>query len=487
MQFFYDGQIRRYITQVVRLLSNFSYKDGQGGLKQVPVMYGDITRQVAHIIRDNSENKVPSVPRMGVYITGLEMDRTRLSDSSFVSKIHIRERAYDSNNNEYLNTQGKNVTVERLMPTPYTLSVSADIWTSNTEQKLQIMEQILMLFNPSLEIQTTDNYVDWTSLSVVELTNVSFSSRSIPVGIDSEIDVASIGLSMPIYISPPTKVKKLGVITHIITSIFNEQTGNIDLSQTMPELMAYQDDYSNSIKANIRKNADGSIDTSVVERPDADTVIGTTAINYDILVMNSVVSIIDKGSIGSINWSGVLNTLPDRYTAGLSKIYLNRKDIDDQVIGTIAVNETNPTQLLVTWDEDTIPTDTVLTGPITVSGSVDYIIDPSTFNPSNTKISGKRLLLLKDIGSTDNTDGADAWKGSDNSDLIASANDIVEWNNTKWQIVFDASANLDQRDGAFQPTYITNLNTGVQYKWNGTEWLLSFEGEYRKGTWKIES
>ena len=104
MQHFYDGQIRRYITQLIRLLSNFSYKDGDGTLRQVPVMYGNITRQVAHIIRDNSENKLPSVPRMAAYVTNLEMDRTRIADASFVSKIHIRERAYDSNNKEYLNT-----------------------------------------------------------------------------------------------------------------------------------------------------------------------------------------------------------------------------------------------------------------------------------------------------------------------------------------------------------------------------------------------
>ena len=69
MQHFYDGQIRRYITQLIRLLSNFSYKDGDGALRQVPVMYGNITRQVAHIIRDNSENKLPSVPRMAAYVT----------------------------------------------------------------------------------------------------------------------------------------------------------------------------------------------------------------------------------------------------------------------------------------------------------------------------------------------------------------------------------------------------------------------------------
>ena len=62
MQHFYDGQIRRYVTQMVRLMSNFSVKDGSGTLKQVPVMYGDLTRQVASIIRDNSENKIPSAP-----------------------------------------------------------------------------------------------------------------------------------------------------------------------------------------------------------------------------------------------------------------------------------------------------------------------------------------------------------------------------------------------------------------------------------------
>ena len=118
MQHFYDGQIRRYITQMIRLMSNFSYKDGDGKLTQVPVMYGDITRQVGHILRDNSENKIPSAPRIGVYITGLELDRDRLADASFVGKVHLRERDYDETNNEYLNTQGKNVTVERLMPTP---------------------------------------------------------------------------------------------------------------------------------------------------------------------------------------------------------------------------------------------------------------------------------------------------------------------------------------------------------------------------------
>ena len=164
------------------------------------------------------------------------------------------------------------------------------------------------MFNPSLEIQTTDNYVDWTSLSVVELTNISFAANTIPTGTETEIDVASMTFQMPIYISPPTKVKKLGVITHIITSIFNERTGNIDLSQTMPELMAYQDDYEKSIKADIRASADGSIDSSVATRKDTSSVQGTTGTQFDVYVLNSVVQIIDKGVIGGIVWDCLLYT-----------------------------------------------------------------------------------------------------------------------------------------------------------------------------------
>jgi len=54
MQHFYDGQIRRYITQIVRLMSGFTYKTNDGTISSIPVMYGDITRQVANIIRENS-------------------------------------------------------------------------------------------------------------------------------------------------------------------------------------------------------------------------------------------------------------------------------------------------------------------------------------------------------------------------------------------------------------------------------------------------
>lgn len=486
MQHFYDGQIRRYITQMIRMLSNFSYKDGDGKLIKVPVMYGDITRQVGHILRDNSENKIPSAPRIGVYVSGLELDRGRTADPTFVSKVHIRERTYDDANKEYLNTQGKNYTVERLMPTPYTLTVNADIWSTNTDQKLQIMEQILMLFNPSLELQTTDNYIDWSSLTTVELSSVNFSSRAIPIGTESDIDVAQLGFTTPIFISPPAKVKKLGVITSVVMSIWDETTGNVDLQSTFPELTAYQDDEDNAPKR--------SADTKSTVRVQKSTTSIMTYKDYDLSVLNNIAQIISKGVTGAKRWEDIFEAMPGSYQAGITQIQLQRELLVGETVssgsvnGTVTINPLDETQLTINWDEDTFPTNTTLPTPSGRGnpGSVDFIIDPGKFNPATAKTAGLRLLLLGAINTSSSVgaagyDGPDAWKNADNTDFVAGENDIVEWDGTKWHVVFDASANTKPAT----ITYVTNLNTGVQYKWNGTEWLLSFEGEYRKGTWRI--
>lgn len=540
MQHFYDKQIRRYITQVIRLLSEFGYKDGKDNLVKIPVMYGDLTRQVGSIIRDNSENKIPSAPRMAVYITGLAMDTNRLADSSYINKLNIRERAYDNNGDEYLKAEGKNYTVERIMPTPYTLTVSVDVWTTNTDQKLQLLEQILMLFNPSLEIQSTDNYIDWTSLSVINMTDINFSSRSIPTGTETEIDIATLTLEMPIYISPPAKVKKLGVITNIITAMFADDGLEINIDDTA---------YAQSLvkEAHIVDETTTNKLTGKREALTSETTLITTSHNnYDLLFMNNVARLIGKNAVvGSETWTGYLNSLPFEFESGITELRLQRSN-GFEIIGTVAINTTDETELMVNIDADTLPDDTYIEGRT----SIDYIIDPAKKNPTDFGLStNPRVLLLGNIGhvqrgrfttttkiltydtkhlfydvtglkvfvngtevsasamdgdssvsSTDtyiikfngmldigdvveyelylDVDGPDAWKNADGTDFSASANDIVEWDGNKWVRVFDAST-------ASSDTYTTNLNTGIQYKWTGTEWIMSYEGEYPDGTWRI--
>ncbi len=232
-QFFYDQQIRRFLLQFIRAFSNFQVeygkdRDGLTTLQTVPVKYGDATRMVSGIIRENSENKIIPTPMISCYITGLEYNPERRQDPTFVEKKHIRMRKFDANTNSYTTQQGNAFTIERMMPVPYTLQMSVDIWTSNTNQKLQLLEQLLVLFNPALEIQSTDNYLDWTSLSYIELAGTQFSSRSIPQGVDEQIDIATLQFTVPIFLSAPAKVKKLGVINKIVASIYDDNGGIAD-------------------------------------------------------------------------------------------------------------------------------------------------------------------------------------------------------------------------------------------------------------------
>jgi hypothetical protein len=405
MDFFYDGQIRRYVTQFMRVFIGFKYQAGDGDQRLVPVMYGDLTRQVASIIKDNSENKMPTVPRISCYITGLELDTSRLADSTFVSKVNIRERTYEdvAGQRVYGTEQGAGYTVERLMPTPFKLKVKADVWTSNTDQKLQLLEQILILFNPSLEVQTTDNYVDWTSLSVIYLTSTNFSSRSIPQGTDTDIDIASLEFEMPIYISPPTKVKKLGVVRAVINNMFTNTGDAVNINN-----LIYNDgDIVNTVEYKrygiVMLKADNDMPG-----------------DYNISIVDVGQAVLDAGldlppeKIGKkLDWQLVLDQYGG-YKEGVSRITFKQPN-GSEMFGTITINPADPTLLLVSMFMDTVPGNTLIaTGRYpdntvytsvrsSSKGTIDAIINPYNFNPLTTYGTkanypvGLRYLMLDDL------------------------------------------------------------------------------------------
>jgi hypothetical protein len=613
MDYFYDGQIRRYVTQFMRVFIGFKYQAGDGEERLVPVMYGDLSRQVASIIKENSENKMPTVPRIACYITGLELDTSRLADNTFVSKMQIRERTYENVGGErvYGTSQGAGYTVERLMPTPFKLKVKADIWTSNTDQKLQLLEQMLVLFNPSLEVQTTDNYIDWTSLSVIYLSSTNFSSRTIPQGVDSDIDIASLEFEMPIYISPPTKVKKLGVVRAVINNMFTNTGDAVNIN-------------------NLIYNDGDLVDTVEYKRYGIVMLKADNGIagDYNISIVDVGQAVIDAGldlppeKIGKkLDWNLVLDQYGG-YLAGVSRITFKQPN-GSSIVGTIAVNPIDPTLLVASLDSDSIPSNSEIASIYRAAdnlGTIDAIINPYNFNPLTTYgtranfPNGLRYLMLDNLntflapkqasittniidtgidfyriarpnqrekasasnlpvsyrnifetrvyvngvsvafsevedggefqtfnsqsyrtasgkykirlnefppledengdpsvvkyiierytypdwqttidddpeteivetivdlpGRPERSSGPPAWKNSDGSDAYITANSIIEWQNNQWVRVFDPDEDASN-------TYITNLRTGIQYKWDGVQWLKSFEGEYLPGSWRL--
>jgi hypothetical protein len=446
----------------MNVMSNFAYKDAKGQLVQVPVRYGDMTRQVAQILKKNSENTIPSAPFIACYIKDLQFDRPRLQDPTFVSKIHIREREWDENGREYLNTQGSNYTVERIMPSPWLITFSADIWTTNTDMKLQIWEQLSVLFNPSFEIQTTDNYVDWTSLTVLDLANQTWSSRTIPQGVSEDIDILTMTFTSPIWITPPAKVKKLGIITKIISNIYAVGSGTI-----------------NSVY-----DKEGAAEIFGEISPDASITV--TAGNYDLLVLNNKAHLIksngqedvDVTNPGNIvSWHKLLDLYPGKFRAGLSQLRFTQPD-DTEVVAYISMDPTDESCMITSIDTDTIPSNTILSG----RGSVDAIINPENFNP-RTIATGTRYLILEDINvssqfGAEGYDGPDAWKNSNGTDFQAHANDIIEWNGSTWSIIFNSTVQSEV-------IYITNAYTGTQYKWDQGAWSKTYEGVYDARLWRL--
>ncbi len=463
MDYFYDAQLKRYLTQFIRVMSNFSYKNAKGQLTRVPAIYGDMNRQVAQILKKNSENVIPTAPFIACYIKDIQFEISRLQDPTFISKVNIREREYNADTGQYLYTQGSNYTIERIMPSPFVVSFTADIWATNTDQKMQLWEQIVVLFNPSLEIQTTDNYVDWTSLSVLTMDTMTWSSRSIPQGMDQDIDVCTLNFKSPIWITPPAKVKKLGIITKIISDVYALSNGEISADYSNPDAVAI---------------FGGNSDARIVVTPG----------NYDLLVLDNVATIIksqadlqgDNETIptNTTSWRQILDMYPGKFRAGLSQLRLQKAD-GNEIVAYISLDPTDETKMSLNFDADTIPTNTI----IGIRGSIDAIINPETYNPPNDIISGTRFLILENLNintsfNDPGYDGPDAWKNLDGTDFQAYANDIIEWDGSKWNIIFDAAETETV-------TYITNSYTGIQYKWENQQWSKSFEGIYDKALWRL--
>ena len=182
----------------------------------------------------------------------------------------------------------------------------------------------------------------------------------------------------------------------------------------------------------------------------------------------------------TINWYSILDLYPGKYRSGLSQLAFTKPD-GTEVVGYITLNQNDDTQMLINIDPDTLLNTEIPDLTDTYSrGTVNAIIDPTTFNPGNNISDDTRYLILEDIGDVRTPDGQGpaAWRNSDNTDFHAKANDIIQWDGERWNVIFESAVRPDI-------VYITNTYTGIQYKWDGEMWSKSYEGEYDAGSWRL--
>ena len=450
--YFYDRQTRRYIQQFIRLFSGFSVQMGVSDdsklpiFQQVPVRYGDMNRMAAHITRENSENIANTVPFISCYVTSLDMMPERRVDQQHVEKVQVYEKKFDDATGTYTNDLGNRYTIERYMPVPYKLVMNCDIWTSNTDQKLQLFEQIAVLFNPTLNIRTSDNAFDWSALAYVEMTNSIWSSRSVGSTIDDIVDVMTLTFEMPILINPPAKVKQQKIIHTLLNELYNFEQNTGDL-----EAFESEEPFNNS-----------TLQYTVVTYEDKQLRFED---NKAYLLSNSG-NTVDTETGQILDWANELRPF-GVLREGISQIRLRKSsnpgDNDNDIIGRLSFNPNNPNSLLVDIDTDTLPTVTL--------NSINGALNPQQNYPGDGSVPvasiGHRYLLTESLPLSNN------WNG-----LSANINDIVEFNGINWVVSFNSL-------GTSASEYVYNIASDDQLEWNGTEWFNSYEGVYKAGYWRI--
>jgi len=358
--------------------------------------------------------------------------------------VSVNERKFDDGTQSYTNEPGNKYSVKRLMPVPYLLNMQVDVWTSNTDQKLQLLEQILVLFNPALEIQHNDNPVDWTTITVVEMTDLQWTSRGIPAGVEDQIDIATMIFQIPIWINPPAQVTRQNVVRNIINNIYTYS--DLDTLDYDPDAFEFFRDLQ--------------AQSSVIVTPN----------NYSLRVFESGGSVIcspyaNGNYDNNISWETVLKDY-GTLDSGVSRLRLKyHGEVDDlnaDVIGTLTTTGVDNT-LIFTIDPATLPTNTIT--------SVDKILNASTAKPGFSGLPasavGQRYLSL------DAAEASSVWG------IELSANDIIEYNGTAWVLSFDASAYSTR-------AYVTNTYSSQQFKFEKGEWTDTFQGIYDAGYWRLE-
>ena len=200
--YFYEGQLRTYLLQFCNIFAGLRVQTGKGVCGEeeyitVPVVIGNRDRVVAAIQAGNTQNKPFALPAMSVHMSSLSLNTNRKGIGVVDKKAFLPAGGVYPDDLKVLS---------RVMPIPYIMTVELSICASNTQQSHQMLEQILMLFDPDLQIQTSDAAFDWTKLSSVELISIN-NEENYPAGGDKRVISWTLSFEIPIFIASPADVR----------------------------------------------------------------------------------------------------------------------------------------------------------------------------------------------------------------------------------------------------------------------------------------
>jgi hypothetical protein len=227
MDYFYSQQFKRNIVQFMEIFRGVIVKTGKtsdGTIKDiiVPIRYGSMDRVAESISANNTQNLPTRLPIMSAYLSTISMASDRYKGIDTVKTMPYTPRG------GLFPDDTK--TINQVMPMPFKLSLDLHIYSSNMEQQLQILEQILLLFNPSIQIQTSNALYDGGRITNVELVGIN-NDENYPIGTDRRMVMHTLNFDMILYLTAPAKLRD-NLIKQINIRISELDVTNADIVST---------------------------------------------------------------------------------------------------------------------------------------------------------------------------------------------------------------------------------------------------------------
>jgi len=227
--YYYDGQMKRYLVQFMAIFGDMQISVGKNAdlserLVKVPIYGASKDRVVAAIKSENTQNAPVRLPAMSAWMATIDQ-----APESRKGIGAVRRKTYMPTGGVFPDDIG---VVEQRMPVPYKSQFELTIWTSNTSQMQQILEQIMMLFNPSIQIQTSDEPYDWQKLTTVELVDIQ-PEENIEPGNDRRVSRYVLRFEIPFWIGVPAKVHN-----DFVSKIYTRVSAVSDATQSSDAFLA---------------------------------------------------------------------------------------------------------------------------------------------------------------------------------------------------------------------------------------------------------
>lgn len=453
VKYWYYGQISNIMKHLLRAFGGFqvmkkSSDEGNPLLQNVPCTWAINDASVITYLTKNSQNTAITFPKMILVLDDVDYDKQRRTGPAFeADDVQVTERDFDPTINNYTSKQGNSYDTKRYNPTPIKLSFRLIIATTMMTQKLQLLEQIVPLFDNGLEFINSNNPLAWTNISATHLNRIKFTSKNYTGKIDDNVDMCELFFELPQWLTLPAEIHAYGNIETINTEIYDNVISEVDSMYG----------FSKAALTTMTRTPENI----AIECSNNDTL----KIVSDNKKVSNWYELFNLYKISQKQYNFVkISLLP------LQGIVENR----GKIVGSVSIDENDNTILHYDIDPATIPSTNI--------PNVNGFINPHEDFPGNglppVQV-GQRYLILEDISAT-----SSAW-GEIQNFVEKSANSIIEYqSDNKWHIV-TIPANCEEELFVRDATNSDTIKILYYYDKYYKNWVDIIDGMYRPGYWTL--